>query len=119
MIRIEIVNEKTEYTLIENVNIKDKEYENEYIVTIPSFTEIKNKQYYSNIYDISMIDSDIDNEGYEFVYENDKAIMVKADKKSMEQVIYNLVSNAVNYTGDDKKIYINLTEKKNIQAIPI
>ena len=61
----------------------------------------------------------IDNEGYEFVYENDKAIMVKADKKRMEQVIYNLVNNAVNYTGDDKKIYINLTEKKKTVLVEI
>ena len=67
MIKIEIVNEKTGYDLIENVNIKDKEYENEYIVTIPSFTKIKNAQDYYSIYDIDMIDSDVDSEGYETI----------------------------------------------------
>lgn len=54
----------------------------------------------------------IDSDGYEFIYNNDKKIMVKADKKRLEQVIYNLLNNAVNYTGEDKKIYINITEDK-------
>lgn len=61
----------------------------------------------------------IDNEGYEFIYENDKSIMVKADKKRMEQVIYNLLNNAVNYTGSDKKIYINLIDKKKTILVEI
>lgn len=54
----------------------------------------------------------IDSDGYEFIYNNDEKIMVKADKKRLEQVIYNLLNNAVNYTGEDKKIYINITEDK-------
>ena len=34
----------------------------------------------------------------------------------MEQVIYNLVGNAINYTGSDNKVYINLIkEKKKIR----
>ena len=34
----------------------------------------------------------------------------------MEQVIYNLVGNAINYTGPDNKVYINLiNEKKKIR----
>ena len=45
----------------------------------------------------------IDSDGYEFIYNNDKKIMIKADKKRIEQVIYNLLNNAVNYTGEDKK----------------
>ena len=44
----------------------------------------------------------IDSDGYEFIYTNDKEIKVKADKKRIEQVIYNLLNNAVNYTGEDK-----------------
>lgn len=54
----------------------------------------------------------IDNEGYSFIYENDKSIMVKADKKRIEQVIYNLLNNAVNYTGDDKTVTISLKKEK-------
>ena len=40
--------------------------------------------------------------------------MIKADKKRIEQVIYNLVNNAINYTGDDKKVYINVINNKKV-----
>ena len=33
-------------------------------------------------------------------------IWIKADKKKINQVIYNLVNNAINYTGDDKTVTI-------------
>lgn len=35
---------------------------------------------------------------------------VSGDEHRIEQVIYNLVANAVNYTGDDKRVIISLTE---------
>lgn len=38
---------------------------------------------------------------------------IKADKKKMEQVIYNLINNAINYTGKDKNIYIKLIDLEN------
>lgn len=61
----------------------------------------------------------IDSDGYEFIYNNDKEIKVKADKKRIEQVIYNLLNNAVNYTGEDKKIYINVTNEKKKVLVEI
>lgn len=61
----------------------------------------------------------IDSDGYEFIYNNDKSIMVKADKKRIEQVIYNLLNNAVNYTGEDKKIYINVVDDKKKTLVEI
>lgn len=61
----------------------------------------------------------IDKEGYEFIYNNNKTIMVKADKKRLEQVIYNLINNAVNYTGDDKKVYINVNKIKGNVIVEI
>ncbi len=50
----------------------------------------------------------IDRDGYNIEYLNKDSIMVSADKKRIEQVIYNLLNNALNYTGDDKKITINV-----------
>lgn len=47
-------------------------------------------------------------DGYEFVCTYAKNVMVIADEKRIEQVIYNLISNAVNYTGDDKRVEISL-----------
>ena len=61
----------------------------------------------------------IKDEKYKFIYENKKPVIVDADKNRIEQVIYNLINNAVNYTGDDKKIYINLKEEKKYVRIEI
>lgn len=48
---------------------------------------------------------------YQFVFEYATNTIVRADKKRLEQVIYNLINNAINYTGDDKKVIIRV---KNI-----
>ncbi len=40
----------------------------------------------------------------EFVYDED--VWVKADKTKISQVFYNLLINAINYTGEDKKVTI-------------
>lgn len=61
----------------------------------------------------------IKDEKYKFIYENKKSVIVKADKARIEQVIYNLINNAVNYTGEDKKVYINLKEEKKYVRIEI
>ena len=61
----------------------------------------------------------IDNEGYNLIYNNDKKILVHADRKRIEQVIYNLVNNAINYTGNNKKVFINVKENKKSVVIEI
>lgn len=51
------------------------------------------------------------NDGYNIKYEsNIKNVLVKADRKRIEQVLYNLINNALNYTGDDKKVKIKLID---------
>ena len=47
-------------------------------------------------------------ENYELIFNYDTNNIVRADKKRLEQVIYNLINNAINYTGADKKVYINV-----------
>ncbi len=55
-------------------------------------------------------------EKYKFIFNtNNKKVLVKADKKKIEQVIYNLINNAINYVGTDKEVVINLTNKDNIK----
>lgn len=49
-------------------------------------------------------------ENYKLILESPKNIMVKADKKRISQVIYNLINNAINYTGDDLTVTIKITE---------
>lgn len=48
-----------------------------------------------------------------------ETIMIKADKKKLNQVIYNLVNNAINYTGDDKKVTIRVTKNKKYYLVEI
>ncbi len=50
-------------------------------------------------------------ENYNFVLEIPEKAMVKAEKSKINQVIYNLINNAVNYTGKDKKVIIRVTDK--------
>lgn len=49
-----------------------------------------------------------DNKNCEFKITSPKESIVVADKTKIEQVIYNLIINAVNNTGDDKKIDIRI-----------
>ncbi|MHB8126624.1 MAG: sensor histidine kinase [Desulfitobacteriaceae bacterium] len=50
----------------------------------------------------------VEREGYVFECFCEENLTVTADEKRIEQVIYNLISNAVNYTGDDKRVKIRL-----------
>ena len=46
--------------------------------------------------------------GYTLEREIEDELYTEADIEKIEQVIYNLVGNAVNYTGEDKKIVVSL-----------
>ena len=50
-------------------------------------------------------------QGYTIVRDLDDELYTRADKDKIEQVVYNLIGNAVNYTGDDKKITVSLHKK--------
>lgn len=60
-----------------------------------------------------------ENEGYEIISKLPKKALVKADKNRISQVIYNLINNALNYTGDDKKVTIKVTSDKKDYLIEI
>ena len=46
--------------------------------------------------------------GYTLVRDIDDELYTEADTEKLEQVVYNLVGNAVNYTAEDKKITVSL-----------
>lgn len=60
-----------------------------------------------------------DTEGYIIETNMPDEILVKADKNKINQVIYNLVNNAINYTGKDKKVKINVIEDKKDYLVEI
>lgn len=47
-------------------------------------------------------------QGYSLMVDVDANLYTRADKEKIGQVIYNLLGNAVNYTGEDKTVYISL-----------
>lgn len=54
---------------------------------------------------------------YEFIFNYKDELIINADKQKLEQVIYNLISNAINYTGSDNKVYIDvIPDKKRVRV---
>lgn len=56
--------------------------------------------------------------GYKIIFEPDCAVTVNTDKTILMQVFYNLLGNAVTYTGDNKIIYVSQsldTENRNVR----
>ena len=55
---------------------------------------------------ISRFDKLKENEGYDINFEDCEDVYVNADEKRIAQVIYNLIINAINYTGEDKRVTV-------------
>lgn len=54
------------------------------------------------------------NEGYTFGLESKgNDFTVVADKNKIRRVLYNLIGNAINYTGEDKRIGVLIEQKEN------
>lgn len=72
-----------------------------------------------NCFDINNITKDIikrfgfftENEGVQFNVNTTGATVVYGDENQIEQVIYNLISNGINYSGEDKSIAINIIDE--------
>ena len=58
-------------------------------------------------------------ENYHFKYSGPEKVSIEADKTKMSQVIYNLINNAINYTGDDSVVEIKITNKRNDYLVEI
>lgn len=58
-------------------------------------------------------------ENYKFIFNGPKIALVEADRNKINQVIYNLINNAINYTGDDLCVYINVMTNKKSYVVEI
>ena len=47
-----------------------------------------------------------DQKGYELEFSAEKEVWVEGDEIKLTQVFYNLLINAINYTGEDKKVSV-------------
>lgn len=47
-------------------------------------------------------------QGYSFMLDIEQNLYTRADAEKINQVVYNLLGNAANYTGEDKTVYISL-----------
>lgn len=56
---------------------------------------------------------------YKFKLELPKKAIVKADKNKINQVIYNLLNNAINYTGKDKLVTIRVTKEDSDYLVEV
>ena len=65
---------------------------------------------------IARYDKLLTNKDFTIQFQYDKPVFVKADIIKINQVIYNLINNAINYCGDDHKIYVRqLIEKDRVR----
>ncbi len=55
--------------------------------------------------------------GYKFIISAETPFMVKADIVKIQQVLYNLINNAINYTGENKTVYITqiIKDKRTVR----
>lgn len=51
----------------------------------------------------------VDQEGFILAFDADQETYVSADELRIDQVVYNLVNNAISYTGEDKKVVVRQT----------
>ncbi len=58
-------------------------------------------------------------DGYTFVFNCQKDCYVEADEILILQVIYNLINNAINYSGEDKTITVDITEKDGVCRLSV
>ena len=60
-----------------------------------------------------------DKNGYTFNVSCDASYTVLGDESRIQQVIYNLISNAVNYTGDDKLVTVSAQLQGNMLRVAV
>ena len=129
--------------MIRDISYKDKDKMNEHLgiivdetdrltVLVNDILDLSKMQFNADVLKLEKFDlvSEINSivKKYQIIKETEKytinveepeTAMIKADKKKINQVIYNLVNNAINYTGDDKKVTIRVTKHKKYYLVEI
>lgn len=98
-------------TLVNDILLLSKLEANASEVNLEKFDIVKEIKTIIDRYDIFH-----ETEGYEICYEGVEEAIVKADRSQMNQVIYNLINNAINYT-ENKKVIVKVEELKKQYVI--
>ena len=61
----------------------------------------------------------LEHKEYKINFESDSEVFVVADETRLLQVVYNLINNAINYTGDDKTVTVKQEVKDGIVRISV
>lgn len=61
----------------------------------------------------------IEQNGYDIAFEPDEDRQVTADPDKLDQVIYNFINNAINYSGEDKVIRIRQINKPDCTRVEV
>ncbi len=82
-------------------------------IEVMKLTEVNMSQSLKEI--IKRFDYFTETQGYEFIVHIDEDLYATVDELKIGQALYNLIGNAVNYTGADKKVYIRLVKETDTQ----
>lgn len=58
-------------------------------------------------------------QGYRLIWSADREAQVQADENKIYQVLYNLVNNAVTYTGADKAVFVSQTVREGMAYLQV
>ena len=100
--------------LVNDILELSKVQNNAYMYNIEEYDLVKEIKSIINRYSVMK-----ETEDYNFILELPKKAKIKADKNKINQVIYNLLNNAINYTGSDKVVKIKVTKQNNSYIVEI
>ncbi len=60
-----------------------------------------------------------ESQGYTIILDCDEDAWVCADREKISQVLYNLIGNAINYTGEDKRVIVTQTTADGIVRVDV
>lgn len=86
-------------------------------VDVPQFKTFSLTELTENV--IYRFTQALSEKGYNLVGNIAQGVYVSADEKKIEEVLYNLIGNSINYTGDDKTVKIYLTVDSNYATLEI
>ena len=61
----------------------------------------------------------IKHSGYQIAFESEGKALVLADRTMILQVVYNLINNAVNYTGESLRVRVSLTKREGVVRLAV